>query len=313
MQHRRFIVLFCAICVGGYALLIGVGRSPLYCRFSHNLFDTAPCFKQGMSGIKADVLLVGDSSLLYGVRPDIVAAEGGGTTYNLGMIGPSFAYQVADLIDGYLASNKRPRAIVLYFAPYERISHDRVADPMWAPLGVYLLRHGNWSAIAHFLAIRPSAIVEMPPIIVTGLTMPGPVLDGYVAEMRASGGYVDYARGNRALPADCQPGSFKRPAYALGDNREVLADLRQRYQARGIPLFVYVAPTAACDNGIDAVRQRYRGVSDNVPQALANEDFADDVPEANHVHPSSAGVVAFSKTLANFLRTTVQPRLANHP
>lgn len=313
MQHRRFICLVIGICVAAYGLLIGIGRSALYCHFSHNLFDAAPCFKSGMSGIGADVLLVGDSSLLYGVRPDLVAADGGGTTYNLGMIGPSFSYQVSALIDGYLAGNKRPRAIVLYFAPYEKISHDRIADPMWAPLGIYLLRHGSWGDIAHFLTIRPSAIVEMPPIILTGLTMPGPVIRQYAAQMQLSSGFVEYARGKLALPAGCQLGSFRPPAYALGDNSAALATLRRRYQAKGLPLFVYVAPIANCDNGIDAVRQAYKGVSDNLPMALPNENFADDVPVANHVHASSAGVATFSDALAKFIRVTVQPRLGTQP
>ena len=228
------------------------------------------------------------------------------------MVGPSFGFRPRNLIDRYLARNARPKAIILYFAPWHLISDRKIADPQWAPLGVYLLRHGSAGDLLRFVSINPAALVELPPILLTGLTSSGRKASAYRGDLVRNRGYLDYnARGKvKPLPANCSPASYeRRDPYAV-DNRAEVAALRAHYARLGLPVFVYVAPIATCDARIDEVRRAYAGVSDAVPQALPNPFFADDSKRAEHVHPSPAGASEFSRRLADFIKTVVQPKTA---
>ena len=313
MRHARFVIIILAICLGGYAGLLGLGRSSFYCSHTHSFFDTAPCFQPEVRGQQADVLLVGDSSLLYGINPRLVQAAGGGSTYNLGMVGPSFGFRVGKLIDRYLANNARPKAIILYFAPWHLLSGNRVTDPQWAPLGIYLLRHGGIDDIAAYLRVNPSAIVELPPLLWNGMTQSGARTSVFRKELALNHGYLNYDRRGtlRPLPDDCSPSTYDHRGMDVPDNRAALAALRQQYRARGIPLFVYIAPTAICDAQVAAVRQAYAGSADMIPQALPNRLFANDTTRAEHVHASPEGVAVFSNNLAAFIRAVVQPKLGS--
>ena len=310
MGFGRFVLIVLAICAGGYAGLLAIGRSPVYCRSSHVFSDTAPCFKPTLSGHRADVLLVGDSSLLYSIRPDAVAAAGGGSSYNLGMVGPSFSFVATDLIDRYLAHNDRPKAIILYFGANELISNREIIDPQWAPAGIYLLQWGGLGDLLRLARTRLSSLAELPPLMLNGIFTGGPRALDYAGDMEAAQGWLHYgAAGGRTLEDTCRADHLRQPPLVAADNSGAVAALRARYAAQGIPLFVYVAPTAQCDGTIRTIRAAYRGVADNVPEALPNPLFADDTPFAQHVHPSDAGVAVFSQRLADFVRETVRPRI----
>ena len=311
MGFGRFVLIVLAICAGGYAGLLALGRSPVYCRSSHVFSDTAPCFKPAVSGHRAEVLLVGDSSLLYSIRPDAVAAAGGGSSYNLGMVGPSFSFVATDLIDRYLARNDRPKAIILYFGANELISDRHIIDPQWAPAGIYLLQWGSAGDLLRLARARLSSLAELPPLVLNGIFAGGPRAVDYAGEMAVAQGWLHYgATSGRTLDATCRASRLRQPPLVAADNAQAVAALRARYAAQGIPLFVYVAPTAQCDATIEPIRAAYRGVADNVPEALPNALFADDTPFTQHVHPSDAGVAVFSQRLADFVRETVRPRMA---
>lgn len=311
MRPLSFISIVLALCLAGYAAAIAIGSSPAYCRLSKSPLDAVPCYQSEISGQRAPVLLVGDSSLLYGISPKLIAASGGGETYNLGTVGPGFGFGPELLIDRYLAHNAKPRAIILYFSPWNRISRTRISDPRWAQLGIFLLQHGRADEIFAFVRALPSALVELPPIIVSSLGLSQGPVRAAAAQMAADKGHIDYgAWMAHALGPECR-GSAKAVAMLLDiDNRPALAALRHRYENRGIAIFVYVAPIAACDGAIGPVRAAYAGAADNIPQALPDRLFADDAKDGGHVHPSPAGPAAFSADLAAFIRTKVQPRVA---
>jgi hypothetical protein len=308
MRHLVFVLVVLVICLGGYAAALGIGASRAYCTHSTNFLDAVPCYGSEPAGQTADLLLAGDSSLLYGISPALVAADGGGSVYNLGTVGPGFGFDPDMLIDRYLAHNVKPRAIILYLSPWDRLSKTEIEDPRWAQLGIFLLQHGRIGEIAAFLRALPSALVELPPIVVAGLGPHAGPTAAVAAQMAADRGHLDYSVWMpRALGADCGHGS--RPPGAV-DNRAALAVLRPRYEAQGIAVFIYVAPTAQCDAALGAVTRAYAGVADNRAQALPDRLFADDVKAQGHVHPSPAGPPVFSAGLAAFLRDVVQPKLA---
>jgi len=309
MQHLRFVLVVLVFCLAGYGSFFAMGRSSFYCTHSSSYFDTAPCFQAEVHGRQVDTLVVGDSSLLYGIRPDLVAAAGGGSSYNFGMVGPSFGFRTRELIDRYLAHNGRPKAIVLYFAPWQLISRDKVVDPQWAPLGIYQLRYGSGADFFGFLRAVPAALAELPPLIAANLTPHSAPALRRRAELARNDGYLAYTReGLKPLPEDCQPGQRPRRPFDGIDNRASLAELRAHYRSLGIPVYVYLAPLAVCDDEIRTVRGIYAGLTDNIPQALPNPLFVDDAQVAEHVHASQAGVAVFSRNLADFIRTKVRAR-----
>jgi hypothetical protein len=300
----RFLLVVATICGVAYCAAYAFGISPAYCMFTRNYADLAPCYKYDLRRVNADVLLVGDSSLLYGIRPSIVQQASQISTYNYGLVGPAISFDPQAVIDHYLATNARPRAIVLYISPWNQFELHRITDPQWFPLAALILRHGSWVDFFRLFLARPSAIVEIPPTIVrsTGFSS-GPVRRRR-DEMERDGGHFDYSatltRDNFALSDDCKASTRTSALRYAADNRE-LASLRSHYAMLGIPLYIYVAPVAICDDRLDDVKSAYDGVSDNRPVALSNKYFANDSPSARHSHVNADGVQPVSQLLADFL------------
>jgi hypothetical protein len=303
----RFVLTVALVCGGTYALAYLFAISPAYCAYSQSFVDAAPCYKYDLRGVKADVLLVGDSALLYGIRPSLVQqASGGISSYNYGMVGPSFTFDPEAIIDHYLATNSRPQSIVVYFSPWNRIERHRITDLQWFPLAVLTLRHGTLADFFRLIRARPSAIVEIPAAIIRSTGRSTTPAKQRRLDMEQDDGHLDYSAtlraDNLALPADCAPASHKHTDYPYAaDNKRAIAALRARYASRGIPVYVYIAPTALCDGEINEVRNIYAGVADNNPATLPDRYFADDTPLANHSHVNGDGVVMASALLADFL------------
>ncbi len=303
--YSRFLFGAGLVCGGAYAAAFAVGASPIYCAHSRSFADTAPCYKYDLRGMKADALLVGDSSLLYAIRPSLVEEATGVSSYNYGMVGPAFSFNPEAIIDHYLATNMRPKFIVVYISPWHRIERYAITDPVWFPIGLLTLRHGTWVDFLRLFRARPSAVVEIPPTILRSIQLSKASATAWRAKMEDDGGRLDYASeltvDNRSLAEHCA--DIVKPAtygYAA-DNRGEIAALRAHYAALGFPLYVYVAPTAACDGHIDTVRAVYDGVADNLPQALEDKYFASDTRTGGHSHVNADGAMAASRLLSDFL------------
>jgi hypothetical protein len=121
--------------------------------------------------------------------------------------------------------------------------------------------------------------------------------------MESDGGHLDYSAildsEDRVLEGHCRFVDSPPTEPYAADNREPITALRSHYAAEGLPLYVYVAPTALCDGQIDRVRAAYAGVANNMPVALPDRYFANDTV-GGHSHVNSDGVVAASNLLANF-------------
>jgi hypothetical protein len=293
------------LCGAAYGGLYSFAISPAFCAFSRSYADVAPCYKYDIRGVSADILLVGDSSLLYGIRPPIVERASHQSTYNYGMVGPAFSFDPLAVIDHYLATNRRPRAVVVYLSPWNRLALHKIIDPQWFPIAVLTLRHGPWLEFFRLLLARPSAFVEIPPTIVksTGLS------PGFMKQLRSAmerdGGWFDYSKtltgDHVALADDCHRTDHSLGVAYAADNRDAFTELRSHYATLGLPVFFYVAPTAICDGHINETRSVYDGVADNLPAALSNRFFANDTPSIGHSHLNSDGVGPATELLADFL------------
>jgi hypothetical protein len=293
------------LCGAAYGGIYSFALSPAYCAHSRNYADVAPCYKYDVRGIGVDILLVGDSSLLYGIRPATVERASHQLTYNYGMVGPAFTFNPFAVIDHYLKTNRRPRAVVVYLSPWSRLELHKITDPQWFPVAVLTLRHGPWLDFFHLLRARPSALVEIPPTIVqsTGL------FTGFMKQLRSAmerdGGWFDYGEtltgDHIALAGDCRRTDQSADVAFAADNRDAFTELRSHYSTLGLPVFFYIAPTAICDGHINEIRNVYAGVADNQPAALSNLFFANDTPSGGHSHVNSDGVGPVSELLADFL------------
>jgi hypothetical protein len=245
---------------------------------------------------------VGDSSLLYGVEPAVVEQVSHRSVYNYGIVGPVFAFNPGKVIDHYLARNQRPKAIVVYISPWDQVEPGAIHDEVWFPVGLAALQHGTLGDALAVLRARPSAIVELPPIILRSIGFsrtPNAVLRD---AMETAGGHFDYpgtlTDANRTI-AQCPYGDADARVPETARTRTALAALKTRMAAQGIPLYVYVAPFARCGAKVAAVEQAYRGVSDNAPLPLSDALFSSDARP--FVHVNEEGAKAVSTLLGEFI------------
>jgi hypothetical protein len=286
-------------------MVYGLAVSKIFCSYSRSFAEVAPCYKFDVRGKNVDVLLVGDSALLYGVRPSILKSSTNISSYNYGMQGPAFSFDPQAVIDHYLVTNGKPRAVIVYFSPWNRMVRHELNDPQFFPLAILTLRHQVWSDFFYLLLARPSAVVEIPQIILNAINFSSIPTTNWRTQMENDDGYFNYASTlsaqQIALGDDCRMPNVQPLGPYAADNRKTLEELRSRYAALGLSLYIYVAPTALCDGQVDRVRSVYRGVADNDPVALPNKYFADDNPLGRHAHVNAEGTEVVSALLANFL------------
>lgn len=308
MANWRYILIVLVICLAGYSGLFLFGRSPAYCTVTKSSADSSPCYKFAVRGERADILLVGDSSLLYGVEPRIVEAVAHRSVYNYGVVGPVFAFNPTAVIDHYLATNRRPRAIIVYVSPWDVIEPGHIHDPIWFPIGLAALQHPEVLHFADLLRARPSALVELPPIVAGSIvprsigraTSRGTALR---AQMDRDHGFFDYGA---LLPADdarltdCPTAPGALPPPDTRPSRAAFARLKARYGAQGLPVHFYIAPFARCGVVPAALGRVYAGLADNPPMPLDDALFARERGAA-HVHVNVDGARVVSELLGRFI------------
>ena len=125
--------------------------------------------------------------------------------------------------------------------------------------------------------------------------------------MENAGGHFNYdatlTDANRRLGPCRAEGTFG-PAPQPAHSRIALAALKARMAARGLPLYVYIAPFARCGARIAAIKQAYRGLADNEPTPLPDPLFAYGGGKGmNSVHVNAEGAAAASALLGRFIRS----------
>ena len=306
MGNLRYIFTVLGICIAGYGTLSLWGRSAEYCSLTRSSADLSPCYKFLIADQNVQILLVGDSSLLYGIKPDVVDKIAHHSTYNYGIVGPVFAFNPKLVIDRFLAGNKRPQAIIVYISPWDIIEPGKIHDPIWFPIGLQLLQHGNIAGLVHLLWARPSALVELPQIIAqsTGFS---PKRNARLREqMERERGHLDFSalieRNNRSL-TECSVMSEIGPVPETAPSRKALAELKAHYAKQGLSIYVYAAPFAQCGTRSAALQEAYNGLSDNIPTPLSDRFFVKEPLAGHAVHVNEEGVEMVSRLLCEFLLT----------
>ncbi len=203
--------------------------------------------------VDADVLIFGDSSAFLGIDPRIVHADLGTVTAVIpNTIGSLPA--TGDLpLRRYLAQNKPPRLLVLYFSGWNMDYAGQVNSEFLFEGEEELLRYGSFHDILRYSVHHPLQILSFPfqayrllgiRNVITALRHPDSERKAALAQ---AFGHLDYTLPYGQLLVPCH----LRPQQAKAAQDGSVRDLLRRYSAH-MRVVVYVAPLPNCDNARQA-------------------------------------------------------------
>ncbi len=317
------MLLFClAVLAAPYFAL---RSNTLYCRHNQVFWNANDCVKFSLRRQQADIVLVGDSSLVFGVRPDLIQRRLKQSAFNLGQPAGGMIFYPGMLLDHYLARNSRPRLIILYVGAWTLLKHQEDLDHLWDDGATAAIRHGNLQQIGTIFADDPRRLVRVPIVFLHQGLVQFSRSDRWwrdaSAEMRAGRGWFAVWRPGRPF-ATQRPGGAHEVPVALPDrctlpvkalgalNRRQIEQFRKTYQRDGTRVLVYVAPVPDCDPTYPAIVHAYAGIADNRPRTMPGHDFIDD---GWRIHTSPEGADRATKQVCDFIESfLVLQRLELH-
>jgi hypothetical protein len=304
-SHSRYLLAIAAICLTMAGVIVALTTGSFYYRHSTSFWDVVEEHQFSVSGQKADILFVGDSSLLFGVASDEISRETGLSVYNLGVAMPALAIDRDLLIAQYLAHNEAPRLMVLYISAAMRAKPPFAFPPTWYEGETMLMRYGDAGQAIDFFSANDAEISRFLALAGRRIL----AFDWAGRNYRTLATALDLGRGHIVPPPHRTLDTGHCPlsdAPMLPDD-EFIQRFRQESAARNIPAAVYLAPLPDCDPGFAATSTHYSHVVDNVPYTLAHSLFVDD-PQREHL--VSAGARQNSRIVATFLNRLVR---TSHP
>jgi len=252
------------------------------------------------AGEKKDVVFVGDSSTVHGIRPVDVEKVSGLSGQNLGMPVDSLVFTPFLALDHYLANNAAPRLIVLNITPWTAnvtlaTKGCDVGTP-WYSSAVTVLRYGNFQEFKKFFLKCPEKLFHFPMVIAKQVASFDPRALSYVNLMKfmnSEAGYVPFDRNNPQSLSDrtCSPYLPLEPTFT-----SFVREFKQRYDTATTKALLYLnpAPVPLCD--LNELKKSFEGIADNVPYGLDNRYFV------NLRHLGDEGALANSKVVGEFLK-----------
>ena len=314
--HARFLLaaaLFSlVVLVSPY---LAIRSNTLYCKYSRVFWNPTDCFKFALHDQSANIVLVGDSSLVFGARPNLLAQRLHRSAVNLGLPAGSIIFFPGILLDHYLARNRQPSLIVLYVSPWTLVQHQNDMEHLWNDGARVAIRHGTLAEIGRIFADDPRRLIQLPVIFMqqglSQFSLSAIWWKKASAEMRAEHGWFAIRRPGRPLSI-LRPGGYLATPPNLTDacslpvkqltppDREQIQRFRDAYRRVGVNVIVYVAPVPTCDPTYPAIVAAYRGVSDNLPQTLPGRYFIDD---GWRVHVTKDGADQATIQIADFIKS----------
>ena len=245
----------------------------------------------------ADVLVYGDSSAFLGVDPRMVNAALHVHTVVLPNTVGSLPITGQMSLERYLARNKPPRLLVLYFTPWDMNYEAPASTRGFFEGEEMLLRNGSRAEILDFIWHHPMEFLAFPLRMnsMLGVHLVRTILRGEDRERQTAEalGHVDYTEPYPALRAPC---AFPEANVREQVEDSVQADVR-RYTTAQTKVVMYLAPIPDC-RGAEAIR-RDAGVRHTAPLVLPVEMFASD---GLFAHPLPRAVPEVSSLFVDFLR-----------
>lgn len=273
--YRRFFFWLFLIPVVLYVTAIPMVRMPSYESWGPSHWGPILDFAWKTEGINADMVLFGDSSAFLGIDPRLVDQQLPIKSVVLPNTVGSLPVNGDQALEYYLAHNRRPRLIVLYFAAWD-LDYSHSGETHLYEGEEMLLRHDTVAQIARFALQHPLEIPAFPLRIYStvGPTVLKTLLHGEdrEAQTAAALGHVDDHEDYPAMTADCTlPERLLSPSKA-----DSVHALVQKYKARGYNVLVYLAPLPACANSEHFIGETFNGLALAPPVALPSPFFKQD-------------------------------------
>lgn len=301
VSSARYLVIVLAATLLLFALMLAscIALARFQPRGSFDFYQVLATEEFGQHGKSADLLFVGDSSLLYGVKPKVVSRALGMRVRSLPLYGSAGLASYELLLDDYLAHNRRPKIIVFYVAaqaPVESPWHS--FEKTWT-----LLKFGDLSDLAR-AGVNPYDLFFTALHIVKNAT--SPILPERALRLPAT-----LAQTDGFFPIDMPPLTHcnidsKTDLEAYTGNRfadepwDIFAAAREKYRALGIKVLTYISPMPACDVAYDYFRDKFP-FSAAPLRRLPNGEFVD------YNHLTDEGASRNSQAIAQIIGDRLKP------
>ena len=312
------LLIFClVVLIAPYA---AIKSNTLYCKHTKIFWNPIDCYKFSLHDQTSDIVFVGDSSLVFGVRPNLIESRLHLSAYNLGQPAGAMIFSPGLLLDHYLAKNRRPRLIVLYVGPWTLLKHQPDIAHLWDDGARAALRHGTFAQVFDIFANDPRRLLRVPIIFLQQGWRRYGVSEAWwrdaSTEMREGRGWFAVWRANRPFSIE-RPGGPHPVPIELPDrcslgvkpigspDRAQIEAFRDKYQQDGTRVVVYIAPVPNCDRTYPDIVSAYAGISDNRPQTLPGRNFIDD---GWRVHLTASGARQATGEVADFIASLIGPR-----
>ena len=257
-------------------------RSPDYERWNQSHWGARLDYAFDTAHQDADVLIFGDSSAFIGVDPRIVGQRLGLKTLVLPATIGSLPITGQMVLDRYLASNTKPRLLVIFLPPWN-LDYEHTTNLHPFEGEEMLFRHGTLAEIASFTLHHPHEAFLFPFRLFSTFdpaklksTRERPGNERDIAD--AMGHYSD------TEPFASLTNSCKIPPVLVKLTGEATVHtLIAKYSPR-YPVMVYLSPIPGCPNAADFPTRTYPDLGAAPAATLPPDMFLDDLGFA-HVRP----------------------------
>jgi hypothetical protein len=274
-------------------------RLPHLERWLPSVYGPTLDFAYQTAGANADVLLVGDSSLILGIDPSQMSRQLHLKVISLPNTIGSLRTDGEMSLQHYLKTNKAPKLIVLYVNPWN-LDYSHIDDGISFYEGEeMMLRHGDIRHLAWFARHHPFAILKFPftfyianvdYTIMTWKDHKHPIED-----TQRTGGHYDalYSLAPYKLP--CSLPEVKTREIPMDSAKEFL----EEYTTRGTKTLVFNAPIPSCSGTEILTDRSYAEIGAAPPIVMNAHDFKGD---PFYAHPEPSGVTEATINLTNAVR-----------
>lgn len=304
-SHAIFWTLFVPAAVYLLTFAAALGRGPGLRSLGLSKFGPILDYGYEAKQVDADVLVFGDSSAFLGIDPRVVNAELKSRVAVLPDTIGSLEVTGDLALRRYLQHNRRPRLLVLYLSPWN-LNYDSQKAEFLLEGEEEILRYGSWRDIVRAFARHPLPFLAFPfeALEPLGIKHIREALRHEGAERgkqtARAFGHWDYILPYPPLGNDCR----LRDQYTRPMAHDTVRVMKERYQAAGMQVLVYLAPIPNCSNAGPVVAADYSDVNAAAPIVVPPGWFADDSFTA-HIRPEH--VRQSSELFARSLTHVVTP------
>jgi hypothetical protein len=293
---KLIIVLF--LLVTPFVLLQSHG----YRRHVYYLWHPLVDEKLNARRLNADILFVGDSSLLMGLQPEVIKQRTGLSAHNLGVPGEAFCMASEVLLSSYLANNRTPKLLILYMSPQTNcsaVASSREAAGAYDNMITLGLSHQNDRLIALLLS-HPSYVpifaLNSWYLMLTNFDPTGVRYNTALASLRAGGGHFP-------TPVNVPLKACSNSDPGIPMDIKFMRQFQREHADFGGRFGIYLNPMPDCDPRYARFKREAAGVADNILERLPHDLFTYDTA---HLLPT--GAEQNSRSVANFLSEFIQGR-----